>query len=195
MMAMGKRGWILLASSVPVLGLLALLAWASVTTGGVPGGFGVNTEFGQAEVSSETPREFSLELLDGRPLNLSSLRGKVVMLDFWSSWCPPCRSEAPALAQVYREYSSSPVEFIGIAIWDQDQSVLDHVNEYQVPYPNGIDGDGKIAIDYGVTGIPEKFFIGPDGRPMKRYVGPMDADRLRRALDELLAEIAPRVSN
>lgn len=177
------------------MGLLALLAWASISTGGTPGGFGVNTEFGRAEVSSDTPRDFSLELLDGNSVALTGLRGKVVMLDFWSSWCPPCRREAPALSQVYQEYRARSVEFIGIAIWDQENSVLDHVNEYRVPYPNGIDGDGKIAIDYGVTGIPEKFFIGPDGRPLKRFVGPMDANRLRSTLDEMLAETTPRVSN
>ena len=191
---MSKRGWILLASGVPVLGLLALLAWASISTGGTPGGFGVNTEFGTAEVSSDTPRDFSLELLNGNSLALSGLRGKVVMLDFWSSWCPPCRREAPALSQVYQEYRDRSVEFIGIAMWDEEKSVLDHVNEYQVPYPNGIDGNGKIAIDYGVTGIPEKFFIGPDGTTLKRFVGPMDADRLRSTLDEILAQTTPRVS-
>ena len=87
------------------------------------------------------------------------------------------------------------MEFIGIAMWDEEKSVLDHVNEYQVPYPNGIDGNGKIAIDYGVTGIPEKFFIGPDGTTLKRFVGPMDADRLRSTLDEILAQTTPRVSN
>ena len=176
-------------------GLFALLAWASISSGGAPGGFGINTEFGQAEVAADSPREFSLELLDGSSIDLSSLRGKVVMLDFWSSWCPPCRREAPALAQVYREYDGRPVEFIGIAIWDEDASVQSHVSEYQVPYPNGIDGDGRIAIDYGVTGIPEKFFIGPDGRALKRFVGPIGADRLRAELDDVLAQTTPKASN
>ncbi len=191
---MGKRGWILLGTAVPVLALLALLTWASVKSGGVPGGFGVNTEFGQVEVLSDTPRDFSLETLDSEQLVLSQLRGKVVMLDFWSSWCPPCRAEAPVLSQVYAEYDGKSVEFIGISIWDRKDAVLSHVDEYSVPYPNGIDGDGRIAIDYGVTGIPEKFFIDSDGRVVKRFVGPMNAGRLRSILDELLADHAKGAS-
>ncbi len=185
---MGKRGWILLGTAVPVLGLLALLTWASVKSGGVPGGFGVNTELGQVEVLLDTPRDFSLETLEGGSVSLSGMRGKVVMLDFWSSWCPPCRAEAPVLSQVYGEYEGKPVQFIGISIWDREDDVLAHVEEYNVPYPNGIDGDGQIAIDYGVTGIPEKFFIDGEGRVVKRFVGPMNAGRLRSILDELLAE-------
>ena len=191
---MGKRGWTLLGTALPVLGLLALLTWASVKSGGVPGGFGVNTELGQVDVLSEAPRDFSLETLDGGPVVLSGLRGNVVMLDFWSSWCPPCRAEAPVLSQVYDEYDGKPVEFIGISIWDREDDVLSHVDEYNVPYPNGIDGDGQIAIDYGVTGIPEKFFIDRNGRIVKRFVGPMNAGRLRSILDELLAENATGAS-
>ena len=184
---MSKRSWILLGSALPVLGLLALLSWASVQSGGNPGGFGVNSEFGQVQVSPDTAAEFSLELLDGTSLTLSDLRGNVVMLDFWSSWCPPCRQEAPILAEVYREYSGQPVEFIGVDIWDQESDALEYIDRYEVPYPNGIDANGTIIIDYGVTGIPEKFFIGRDGVVAKKFVGPMKADRLRAALDELLA--------
>ena len=184
---MSKRNWILLGSGIPLLALFALLGWASVQSGGNPGGFGVNNEFGQVKVSSAQSAEFSLELLDGGSLALSDLRGKVVMLDFWSSWCPPCRQEAPVLAEVYREYKGHPVEFVGVAIWDQPSEVLEHVRRYQVPYPNGIDANGVIAIDYGVTGLPEKFFIGRDGALLKKFIGPMRAGDLRTILDEILA--------
>ena len=188
---MSKRSWVLLASGIPLLGLLALLGWASAQSGGNPGGFGVNSEFGQVDISSKTPAEFSLRLLDGSDLALSDLRGKVVMLDFWSSWCPPCRQEAPTLAEVYREYAGQPVEFIGIDIWDQKDDALAHISEYDVPYPNGIDAKGTIAIDYGVTGLPEKFFISAQGALLKKFVGPMNAGDLRAALEEALASGSP----
>ncbi len=184
---MSKRGWILLGSSIPVLALFALLAWALVKSGGSPGGLGVNNAFGEVPVEQEAAREFSLELLDGTTVTLSSLRGKVLLLDFWASWCPPCRQEAPILAQVYLEYRDRGVEFIGVDIWDRRQDAEAYVERYGVTYPNGIDARGTIAIDYGVRGIPEKFLIDGGGALVKKFVGPMSGDSLRATLDEVLA--------
>ena len=193
---MSKRGWILLATAAPVLALIALLAWASVKSGGTPGGLGVNNEFGQVSINKEAAREFSLELFSEtnnegstlRPtLNLSELRGKLVVLDFWASWCSPCRQEALDLAQVYREFQGAPVEFVGVDIWDGRRDALDHIARYNVPYPNGFDREGVIAIDYGVRGIPEKIFIDRNGEVIKKFVGPITADMLRETLNQLLA--------
>lgn len=184
---MSKRGWILLGSSIPVLALIGLLAWALVKSGGSPGGLGVNNAFGEVPVEQEATREFSLELLDGTTVTLSGLRGSVVLLDFWASWCPPCRQEAPILAQVYREYRERGVEFIGVDIWDRRPAAEAYLERYSVTYPNGIDARGRIAINYGVRGVPEKFLIGGGGALVKKFVGPMSGDSLRAALDELLA--------
>ena len=183
---MSRRGWILLASGLPLLALFAVLAWASVRSGGNPGGFGVNAEFGQVEVSEDQADDFSLELMSGETLTLADLRGKAVMVDFWSSWCPPCRQEAPVLAEVYLEYENLPVEFVGVDIWDVPAAAQEHIDRYNVPYPNGIDADGIIAINYGVTGLPEKFFISPDGMVVKKFVGPMSLSKLRAILNEML---------
>ena len=183
---MSKRGWILLASGLPLLALFAVLAWASVRSGGNPGGFGVNAEFGQVEVSEDQADDFSLELMSGETLTLANLRGKAVMVDFWSSWCPPCRQEAPVLAEVYLEYENLPVEFVGVDIWDVPAAAQEHIDRYNVPYPNGIDADGIIAINYGVTGLPEKFFISPEGMVVKKFVGPMSPSKLRGILNEML---------
>jgi cytochrome c biogenesis protein CcmG/thiol:disulfide interchange protein DsbE len=168
------------------LALFALLAWASARSGGTPGGFGVNEEFGQVEVSSDQAADFSLELMTGETLSLADLRGKAVMLDFWSSWCPPCRQEAPVLAEVYLEYEGQPVEFVGVDIWDEDSAAQAHVDRYGVTYPNGIDSSGVIAINYGVSGLPEKFFISPDGMVVKKFVGPMSPSKLRDILNDIL---------
>ena len=185
---MSKRSWIILGSGIPLLALFALLGWASAKSGGQPGSLGVNTEFGQVAVDAKPAPEFSLELLRGGTVELAALRGKVVMVDFWSSWCPPCRQEAPVLAQVYREYGGRPVEFIGVDIWDRPEDALAYIQQYGIPYPNGVDTDGAILIDYGVTGIPEKIFIDRDGFIARKFVGPMNAVDLRAALDELLAQ-------
>ena len=176
-----------MGGGIPILTLIGLLAWASVVTGGNPGGLGTNYEFGQVQVEPEVARGFTLELLDGSILSLSDLRGKIVLLDFWASWCPPCRQEAPDLARVYREYVGQGVEFVGVDIWDHRQDAVDYVAAFAVPYANGVDSKGAIAIDYGVRGIPEKFLINGDGTTVRKFVGPISADTLRAALNDLLA--------
>ena len=178
----------MLGASAPVVALFALLTWAVVQSGGNPGSLGVNQEFGQVRLSPEAAKDFSLITLDGATVNLAGLKGKVVMVDFWASWCGPCRFEAPDLVEVYRDYAERGVEFVGVDIWDRRQDAIDHVNRYQVTYPNGVDDKGVIAISYGVRGIPEKFFINQDGVIVKKFVGPVDADTLRRTLDELLVQ-------
>jgi cytochrome c biogenesis protein CcmG/thiol:disulfide interchange protein DsbE len=185
-----KRNLILVASALPLAALFTLLGWVVVQSGGNPGGFGINSRFGEVPVDQRPAREFQVVTLEGDPVSLRGLRGKVVMLDFWSSWCPPCRTEAPALSQVYREYRDRDVEFIGMAIWDAPGSVEDHVLEFDVPYHNAMDDKGEIAIDYGVAGIPEKFFIDREGKLVRSFVGPMDAGSLREVLDEILASDA-----
>jgi thiol-disulfide isomerase/thioredoxin len=185
-MKYNKRAWIIFASAVPLIALFTLLAWASVRTGGNPGGFGVNSELGEVNVASDMAKGFSFELLNGSYINLSDYRGKVVMIDFWASWCTPCREEAPALAEVYLEYVDLPVEFIGINIWDSVDAARAYVSQFELQYPNGVDKNGVIAINYGVRGIPEKLFVDPKGAIMKRFVGPMNQDTLRAILNELL---------
>ena len=189
---MSKRGWIFLLSAIPLIGFLALLGWASLRSGGNPGGLGVNNDFGQVDISSKTAAEFTLTLsggtLDsGTELSLSDLRGKVVMVDFWASWCTPCRQEAPVLSRVYLEYAGKPVEFVGVNIWDRNQDALDFLEAFETTYPNGGDEAGSIAIDYGVRGIPEKFFIDQKGLVRQKFVGPMQAGALRAAIDALLS--------
>ena len=182
-----KRNLIIVVAAVPLAALFAILGWALSSTGGTPGGLGVNTSFGEVSIAQDQAQDFVMESLAGETVSLAALRGKVVLLDFWASWCRPCRIEAPALAQVYREYQGRGVEFVGMAIWDHPTDVASHIQEFDVPYPNGIDGSGKIAIKYGVAGIPEKFFIDAQGRVVRKFLGPINADNLRDNLDRLLA--------
>ncbi len=167
--------------------LFALLGWALARSGGQPAGPGVNAEFGEVEVEERTAPDFTLELLDGRTLTLSELRGSVVVVDFWASWCWPCRQEAPRLIQVYEEYRGRGVEFVGVGIWDRPAEAEAFVEEFGVPYPTGLDIPGAILVEYGVSGIPEKHFIDAEGRIVTKFVGPSSEDDLRETLDRLLA--------
>lgn len=182
----GRRGLIMVGSGVPALGLLAVLAWASFTSGGAPGGAAVNRSVVEVAVERETAPDFTLAMPGGGELRLSDLRGQAVMLDFWASWCQPCREEAPALAQAYREYRGRGVEFVGVNLWDDAGDAQRFLQEQGHRYPNGIDAEGKIAISYGVRGIPEKFFINRDGQIVRKFSGPMNPALLRQILDDLL---------
>ena len=169
-----------------MLALLALLVWAQVQSGGKPANIAINSLFGEVEASQGSARDFHLELFSGQALRPSDLRGKVVMLDFWSSWCPPCRAEAPILAATYREFRHRGVEFVGIAIWDEEANVREFLSRHGIDYPNGLDVRGAIAIDYGVRGIPEKFFLDRQGHVVRKFVGPVDREKLEQVLTELL---------
>ena len=134
----------------------------------------------------EAPDFAGFDLVSGLPVNAESLRGGIVMVDFWSSWCVACRVEAADLAQVYREYEGAPVEFVGIAVWDRPADALDHIERYDVAYLNILDERGTTAVSYGVRGVPEKFFLDAEGRIVRKLIGPVSAGELRSILDGLL---------
>jgi cytochrome c biogenesis protein CcmG/thiol:disulfide interchange protein DsbE len=184
-----KRGVILgIASLVPMVLLLSLLTCSIVRSGGNPKAFGVISEFGVVDIGNVQAPEFVATTLDGSKLRLSEKHGQIVMIDFWSTWCPPCRQEAPALSQVYNEYRDKGVLFIGIAVWD-DMDKLEHfVEEFQIAYPIALDTHGEIAMDYGVPGIPEKYFVNKNGQLERKLIGPTSPDTLRAVLDDLLKD-------
>ena len=184
----GRRTLIILGVGIPVLAFLAVLAWASFSSGGAPGGIAVNESVAEVRQERKAAPNFLLELPGGETLSIEDLGGKVVMLDFWASWCQPCRDEAPVLAQAYREYRGRDVEFVGVNLWDNPGDAELFLQQQGHEYPNGIDAEGKIAISYGVRGIPEKFFITRDGLIARKFTGPMNPDLLRQILDDLLSE-------
>ena len=184
----GRRGLVILAVAVPVFAFLGILTWALLTTGPARGGLAVNNDVVELDVDSEPAPEFTVALYGGGELSSAALRGQVVMLDFWASWCPPCREEAPVLAQVYEEYRGRGVEFVGFNLWDNAGDAELFLQQQGHEYPNGVDEEGKIAISYGVRGIPEKFFLTRDGRIARKFSGPMTADLLRQILDTLLIQ-------
>ncbi|HET8563580.1 MAG TPA: TlpA disulfide reductase family protein [Candidatus Binatia bacterium] len=132
---------------------------------------------------------FELTLLDGKKISLSDLRGKAVFLNFWASWCAPCRVEARDLEAAWQQLKDKNMVFLGVDLQDTEKNAIDFLKEFNVTYPNGQDTSGKIAVDYGVWGIPESFFIDPQGRITYKHVGGIRAATVAAKLDEALRGI------
>jgi cytochrome c biogenesis protein CcmG/thiol:disulfide interchange protein DsbE len=129
---------------------------------------------------------FSADKLDGSgTLSLSDYAGKVVVLNFFASWCPPCREENPALVRVWERYRTSDVVFIGIVFGDSTDKARTYVSTNGVTWPTVQDADGSTAFGYGVFGPPETYFIGPDGIIAGRHIGPISEATLVTAIDKL----------
>lgn len=172
---------------VPSALVAALLIWSIIQTDGNPGGLAVNQTLGERNVSAQENADFELPSVDGDVMvRLSDYRGKIVMVDFWSSWCPPCRQESPALAAAYKDFRDQGVEFIGIAIWDVDSETRKFRDAFGLEYPIVVDSNGSVAVDWGVVGLPEKFFVDREGKVVKKYAGPMTRDRLGLELRAML---------
>ena len=129
---------------------------------------------------------FVLDRLDGAgKVSLADHAGKVVVLNFFASWCIPCKEENPALVRVWERYRSSDVVVIGILYQDSLDSGRRYVRDNGVTWPTATDEDGRIAFAYGVRGIPETYFIGPDGVIAGRHIGPITEATLVVAIDSL----------
>lgn len=134
---------------------------------------------------------FTLDQLDGTgPLTLTPTAGKVVVLNFFASWCIPCKQENPALVRAYERYRASDVLFIGILYQDSLESGLRYVRDNGVTWPTVNDDRGRVAFSYGVFGIPETFFIGTDGIIAGRHIGPIDETTLTNAIECLRGRTA-----
>ena len=172
------RRWLLLAVVVAVAALLGLLYFGlqrgpSADVGGV------------VQLNRPAP-DFTVKTLDGHTLRLSDLRGQTVVLNVWGSWCVPCQQESAELNRSYSQYQHQNVIFVGLAWNDQEDQVRKFVQQYGVAYPVGLDTDGHIAIDLGITGVPETFLIDTSGQLKEKWVGPITADRLSELLTPLV---------
>lgn len=182
---MGQRRSVLIGVGVPVLLVLSLFVWGVAQNDGVAGRPGVNDNFGEVSISTDPMSDFKLTTLSGEVVSIADYRGKVVMVDFWSSWCVPCRVEGPILSETYLKWRDRGVEFVGIAIWDSEGPVLDFIELHGIEYVNAIDASGLTAVDFGVTGIPEKFFINTEGEIVRKVIGP----NTRETLDSILTDL------
>jgi cytochrome c biogenesis protein CcmG/thiol:disulfide interchange protein DsbE len=169
-----------------VLGLLALLVWSVVRSDG-----GAAAEL--AAGKSPAAPTFTLEQLDGSgPLALADLRGKAVIVNFWASWCEPCKDEAPFLQETYERYRDQGLVVLGIDVEDFRKDAQRFVDRYEITYPNVRDVKKQTIGAWGVTGYPETFFVDRTGKLVgERIQGGADLERndeaFRRGLELALA--------
>ena len=140
----------------------------------------------ESPLVGRTAPEFRLVSLDGATIDLAGLRGRSVVLNFWASWCIPCRDEAPLLRAAQDRYAALDVAFLGVVYQDSAPSAQAFVDRYGIAYPSLLDPDGRTALDYGVYGIPETYFIAADGIIRAKQIGPLDAATLERQIAEAL---------
>ena len=184
---MGRR-LLLVAQGVAVglvVLLFALLLWKLVDDEG--------GDLARAAANGERPAapEFTLERLDeDGELSLSALRGKAVVLNFWASWCVPCKEEAPVLEQLWQENRERGLVVVGLDAKDFRRDARDFVRRFGLTFPIVYDGPGDTIPDWGVTGFPETFVIDRDGRVVEAFVGAVNSDedrgRLRAAVERAL---------
>ena len=118
--------------------------------------------------------------------SLADYRGKWVLVNFWASWCVPCRDESPALESFYRRQRSSAFTVLGIDTRDLTGDGQDFVERYGVSYPQLRDGDGESSRDYGTTGVPESFLVDPQGKLRLIRRGPVDIEYLNRYVSPMI---------
>jgi cytochrome c biogenesis protein CcmG, thiol:disulfide interchange protein DsbE len=121
----------------------------------------------------------------GSPISIDSLRGKPVVLNFWATWCGPCQQEHGVLQQASRIFGER-VRFIGVVYDDEAARINDFLAQHGSGYPALVDRGGKAAIAYGVSGVPETFFIDSRGQIVSKYEGPLDPNSLVARLEPIL---------
>ncbi len=141
----------------------------------------------QQRASGMAP-DFELITFDGETIRLSDYLGKGVVVNFWASWCEPCRSEAALLEQTWRREKDNGIIFIGVDYLDQEYAAKEYIKEFDITYPNGPDLQSAAARRYGIKGVPETFFIDPEGRIESRSIGPILS---QAELDSKLEAIRP----
>ncbi|NUQ38018.1 MAG: redoxin domain-containing protein [Caldilineales bacterium] len=129
--------------------------------------------------------DFQITTYDGEAMALSDFRGTPVVLNFWASWCVPCRDEQPLLQAYWQRYQGEVV-FLGLNYLDQRPNALAYLAEFGVTYPNGPDMGSRIYSAYRVQGVPETFFIDAAGQVQGVHVGPMTARDLEQRISQLL---------
>ena len=131
--------------------------------------------------------DFSLPLLDGSQLRLSDLRGKAVILNFWATWCPPCRTEMPDLEAVWRERGKDGLVIVGVDLGESPSSVQSFVTRVGVTYPIALDIDQRVGVLYATNSLPTTYFIDASGTIQDRYTGGMN----KRVMTSKLAPLLP----
>src|SRR5512141_1730143 len=159
----GLPRWIQAAIFLLVIGVILFFAFGLKARGEVQPGTGVAPDF-------------TLQTFEGKSVKLSDLRGKVVVINFWASWCVPCRDEAPFLQKTWQQYQDKDVVFMGIDWVDPEADAKAYIKQYNITYPNGPDLGSAINPLYKIKGVPETYFVGRDGKLYGNSLGPITRD-------------------
>ncbi|MCS6871660.1 MAG: TlpA disulfide reductase family protein [Anaerolineae bacterium] len=144
----------------------------------------------QGQLSSGMAPTFRLPLYNGDVFDLSEQRGKVVLINFWASWCGPCRSEAAELNAVWDTFRNQDFAMVGIGYLDNERDARAFLAEFGVEYPTGHDDRSVIARAYRIRGVPETFLINRRGEIAHVIIAPTTINVLRPLIEQLLAEDA-----
>ncbi len=172
-------------------GVLPLVVAVALFAAGVAAFALIRAPSGPSLRSGSAAPEFALPVAGGAEVTLASLRGRVVFVNFWATWCAPCREEAPSLERLYRALHAEGFELLGISIdaGGDDAAVDAFTREFGLTFPIPRDAHRRVYGAYRASGVPETFLLGRDGRVLERFVGPQDWDdpRYARAIRKALA--------
>ena len=132
--------------------------------------------------------DFALPDINGKTVRLSDLRGQVVLINLWATWCPPCLAEMPDLAAIYNQYKAQGFVILGVADQERKEAILDFMARNPLPYPILLDPDSCVARAYGTSFLPASFLIDRHGILRVIYPGQTNRAKLEAALQPLLAE-------
>ena len=133
-------------------------------------------------------RDFTLTTLDGESATLSQFKGKVVFLNFWATWCGPCRIEMPSMESLYNQYKDKGFEILAVNSGESRQQVEDFMKENSFSFPALLDESGKVSSSYGIQAIPTTFLLNSEGKIVLRLVGSIrwDTPKVYAAIETLL---------
>ncbi len=142
---------------------------------------------GDTGASQGYENDFTLTDLDGNEVSLHDYKGKIVVLNFWATWCPPCQAEIPDFVEVYDDYKDKGVQFFGISD-DFDKSLQAFEQQYKINYPTLLDGTpDKVFAEWGIDAIPHTFILDENGKIVFDQLGMMSKDQLVSAIEAALA--------
>lgn len=166
--------WLVPLAAVPVLAVLAY-------------GFLLDPRSIPSPLVGRPAAPITLTAFDGSPVSLETWRGKVVVVNFWASWCKPaCYDEAPVLERAWRTYRDRGLVVVGVDMQDTPEAARAFIRQFQLSFPNAPDEGGKVAVEYGVYGVPETFFVDRAGTIRAKHVGAVTDEVIRATLEPLL---------
>ena len=173
----------LLHSCWPVLGILAAALFSLVLVGGCSSQYIGDGEPGAPQIRQPAP-DFTLADLEGNQVSLSDFRGKTVFLNFWATWCPPCRAEMPEIEAIHQEYKERDVVVIGVDLLEQEDTIRQYVQQGGYTWTFVIDTTGQVGASYRVAALPTSVFVDSEGIIRGINVGAMT----KRSMEAKLVE-------